>query len=53
MANVAQQFRQFSVMEHQASGMDMPILLDMGMEAMTARLVINGYFGSGRSTGGR
>lgn len=42
-----------SVMEYQASGMDMPILLDMGMEALTARLVVNGYFTQVFSTFGR
>lgn len=42
-----------SVMEYQAAGMDMPILLDMGMEALTARLVLNGYHGPAFNTFGR
>ena len=32
--------------EYQAAGMDTPVLLDMGMEALMARLVINGYDGN-------
>ena len=31
--------------EYHASGMDAPVLLDMGMEPLVARLIINGYFG--------
>ena len=34
---------QISTREYQAGGMDMPILLDMGMEALVARATINGY----------
>ena len=30
---------------YQAAGMDMPVLLDMGMMPLEARLVINGYDG--------
>ena len=32
-----------STREYQAGGMDIPVLLDMGMEALEARLVVNGY----------
>ena len=34
---------QISTREYQAGGMDMPVLLDMGMEPLVARAVINGY----------
>ena len=42
-----------SVMEYQASGMDMPVLLDMGMEPLTARIIINGYHGPAFNTFGQ
>ena len=34
---------QINVREYQASGMDMPVLLDMGMEPLIARATVNGY----------
>ena len=32
--------------EHHAGAMDAPLLLDMGMEALTPRIVVNGYHGT-------